>query len=388
MAKASAKNKAQVKVEKPKKYFDYNLLFITVFLCVFGLIMIYSAGTYSDEGAKASLVKQASIIIGSAVLTVGVMKLPFNVWNRFSFHIYIFSLLLILLVKSPLGHTSHGATRWLYLGPLSIQPAEIAKLAIIMYVATILYKCRNKMNDYKVAVLVFAPAVFVFAMILLLTRNLSSAIIVLMIAVMMYFTVHPNWKVFLILAVLGVLVIALFVIYVNSIDVSNMNLDDLNNFRLSRIIAWLHPEEFSDNQSMQTLNALYAIGSGGLFGKGLGSSIQKAILPEVQNDMIFAIICEELGLFGAFVLILLFILLLYRIIFIARNTLNTYGGLIAIGVFSQFAIQIILNIGVTTNVFPNTGVTLPFISYGGSAVAILIFEVGLVLKASRYIPTR
>lgn len=388
MAGTTAKKRTQIKAEKPKKYFDYNLLFITVFLCVFGLIMIYSAGTYSDEGAKASLVKQAAIILGATVMTIGLMKLPLNLWNRFSLHIYIISILLIILVKTPLGHASHGATRWLYLGPISIQPAEIAKLAIILYVASVLYQCRNKMNDYKVALMVFVPSVFTFGMILILTRNLSSAFIVLLISVLMYFTVHPNWRVFLIIAGIGILCVAAIVIYVSSIDVSNMDLADLNSFRLSRIIAWIHPEEFSEGQSMQTLNALYAIGSGGLFGKGLGSSIQKAILPEVQNDMIFAIICEELGLFGAFVLILLFILMLYRMVFVARNTSNTYGGLIAIGVFAQFATQIILNIGVTTNMLPNTGVTLPFISYGGSAVAILIFEVGLVLKASRYIPVR
>lgn len=388
MAETLSGKKVNSEKVKVRRFFDYNLLFITMFLCIFGLIMIYSAGTYSDEGAKSSLIKQAGIILIAAVGTIGLMKIPFSFWNRFSPHIFLVAVIMLFLVKTPLGHASHGATRWLYFGPISVQPAEIAKLAIILYVATILYRCKDKMTKGKVAALVFVPALFVCALILILTRNLSSAIIIFFIATVMYFTVHPNWKAFLI--IIGVILIigVAIIVYVESMDVSNMELDDLNNFRLSRIIAWRHPEAFSDDESMQTLNALYAIGSGGLFGKGLGSSIQKAILPEVQNDMIFAIICEELGLFGGFVLILLFILLLYRLIFVARNTSSTYGGLITVGVFAQFALQIILNIGVTTNMLPNTGVTLPFISYGGSAVAILIFEIGMVLKASRYIPTK
>lgn len=388
MAEAMEK-KVNENRKKPVRYFDYNLLFITVFLCIFGLVMIYSAGTYSAEGAESNFIKQAGIIGVSAIGTFICMKfIPFKFWNNFSVFFYFLAIFMIILVKTPLGHSSHGASRWLYLGPISIQPAEIAKLAVILLTASILYMSKDKMNRLKVAALVFVPAIFIFFMVLLLTRNLSSALIILFIATAMYFIVHPDWKIFLSIVAVVLVVAVVVVLYVDSIDVSNMDLDELGNFRLSRIIAWRHPEAFADDQSMQTLNSLYAIGSGGLFGKGLGSSIQKAILPEVQNDMIFAIVCEELGLFGAFVLILLFMLLLYRMVFVSRASANTYGALVSAGVFAQFAIQIVLNIGVTTNMLPNTGVTLPFISYGGSAVAILIFEVGLVLKTSRYIPVR
>lgn len=388
MAEAIEK-KVKEKKTKVVRFFDYNLMFITAFLCIFGLIMIYSAGIYSDEGAASNLIKQAGIITAASLGTFVLMKfIPFNFWNRFSPHFYLVTIILIILVKTPLGHSSHGATRWLYLGPISIQPAEIAKLAVILLVASVLVMSKDKMTKLKVAALVFAPTFLIFFMVLILTRNLSSALIILFIATAMYFIAHPDWKIFLSIAAVVIIAAVVVVLYVDSMDVSNMNLDDLENFRLSRIIAWRHPEAFADDESMQTLNSLYAIGSGGLFGKGLGSSIQKAILPEVQNDMIFAIICEELGLFGAFVLILLFILLLYRIVFVSQNTVNNYGALVSAGIFAQFAIQIVLNIGVTTNMLPNTGVTLPFISYGGSAVAILIFEIGLVLKTSRYIPVR
>ena len=370
------------------RYFDYNLLFITVFLCVFGVIMVYSAGTYVSEAKRASLEKQLFIIALSVLVTFGAACLPYKIWFSplLSIGVYVLSMILLVLVKTPLGHSSHGASRWLYIGGVTMQPAEVAKFAIILYTAMILTKCAKKIQDFKVALLVFVPAVFMAVMIFALTSNLSSAVIVIGIALLMYFTVHPNWSKFLFVAAAVGIVLAVVVLYVKAMDVSKIDLKELGSFRSRRIIAWLHVENFSDSQSMQTLNALYAIGSGGLFGKGLGGSIQKAILPEPQNDMIFAIICEELGLFGAFVLILLFILLLYRIIFIARNTENRFASILCVGVFAQFAIQIIMNIGVTTNMIPNTGVTLPFISYGGTAIAVLILEVGLVLKASRSIP--
>lgn len=393
MAEAVTKNvkeksKREVK-QKPVRYFDYNLLFITMFLCIFGLIMIYSAGIYNAEGAESNFIKQAGIILVAAIGTLFMMKIiRLDFWNKMSPYIYFITLILIILVKTPLGHSSHGATRWLHFGPISIQPAEIAKLAVILLTASLLLLCKDKMNKLKVALIIFTPVVLIFFMVLFLTRNLSSALIILFIATAMYFMVHPDWKIFLSIVAVVLVVAVVVVLYVDSMDVSNMNLDDLGNFRLSRIIAWRHPEAFADDQSMQTLNSLYAIGSGGLFGKGLGSSIMKAKLPEVQNDMIFAIVCEELGLFGAFVLILLFMLLLYRMVFVSKNTVNTYGALVSAGVFAQFAIQIVLNIGVATNMFPNTGVTLPFISYGGSAIAILVFEIGLVLKTSRYIPVK
>lgn len=374
---------------KPVRYFDYNLLFITMFLCIFGLVMIYSAGIIETEGASDNFIKQAGIILITSIGSFVLMKwVPFSFWKRISPYLFLASMVLIVLVKTPLGHSSHNATRWVYFGPISIQPAEVAKLAVILFTASVLMICKDKMNKLKVAILVFVPTVIVFFMVLILTRNLSSALIILFIATAMYFVVHPDWKVFLSIVGVILVVAVVIVVYVESMDVSNMDLDDLGSFRLGRIVAWRHPETFSNDESMQTLNALYAIGSGGLFGKGLGSSMMKAKLPEVHNDMIFAIVCEELGLFGAFVLILLFVLLLYRIVFIARNSVNTFGALVSVGVFAHFALQIILNIGVTTNMLPNTGVTLPFISYGGSAIAILVFEVSLVLKTSRYIPVR
>lgn len=383
MAETITGNKLNTSDSKKKRYFDLNLMFITGFLCVFGLIMIYSA-TGGDTG---TMFKQGIIMLVAVFITVIAMMLPFNGFMKLSIALYVFAAILVCLVKVPaLGHASHGATRWLYLGPISIQPAEIAKLAIIIYAATIITRFRKKITDKKVALIIFAPTLFMSGLVFILTQNLSSAFIIMFIVIIMYFSLHPNWSVFLIIAGVAAAIVAVIVFWVKSMDVTDEMINNAGSFRIERIISWLHVEKFTDDQSMQTMNALYAIGSGGLFGKGLGSSIQKYNIPEVHNDMIFAVICEELGLFGAFVLILLFILLLYRIVFIARNTMNTFAGIVSLGVFAHIATQVILNIGVVTNVFPNTGVTLPFISYGGSAVAVLIFEIGLVLKSSRHIP--
>ena len=167
--------------------------------------------------------------------------------------------------------------------------------------------------------------------------------------------------------------------------VLGMTLENSDNFRLRRIIAWLHPEKYAADLSYQTVQGLYAIGSGGFFGKGLGNSAQKMYIPEVQNDMILTVICEELGIFGAMMILVLFGLLLYRLLFIAQNAPDKYGALIVTGVFAHIALQVILNVAVVTNLIPNTGITLPFISYGGSSVFFLMTEMGIALGVSNRI---
>ena len=159
-----------------------------------------------------------------------------------------------------------------------------------------------------------------------------------------------------------------------------------SNFRLRRLLVWLDPEKYSAEGGYQTLQALYAIGSGGFFGKGLGNSTQKlSALPEAQNDMIFSIICEELGVFGAALLTLLFIFLLYRLLFIAQNAPDLAGSLMVTGIFAHIALQVMLNIMVVTNVIPNTGIILPFVSYGGTSIVFLMAEMTLALSVSRQI---
>ena len=220
------------------------------------------------------------------------------------------------------------------------------------------------------------PALLVYG----ISSNLSSAIIILSLAFMLTFIAHPGFKPYLIIAGIITVVVLIIVIYGSTATA------DTASWRLNRVFVWLKPEEYAETTAYQTVQSLYAIGSGGVFGKGLGRSLQKlSYIPEAQNDMIFAIICEELGIFGAILIIGVFVLLLWRLYIIATKARDKFGTLITMGIFFQILIQVFLNIGVATNLIPNTGVTLPFISYGGSSVAILMFEMGIALNVSRYI---
>lgn len=195
----------------------------------------------------------------------------------------------------------------------------------------------------------------------------------------MVFVSSPDYKKFVLIGLAGAAAAALVVfLIVNAASSDNMS------FRGGRILAWLDPEAYADGKGFQTLQALYAIGSGGIWGKGLGQSMQKlGFLPEAQNDMIFSIICEELGLFGATAVIVLFILLIWRFMVIANNAPDLFGAMLVVGVMGHIAIQVILNIAVVTNTIPNTGISLPFISYGGSSVLFLLIEMGLVLSVGK-----
>ena len=214
-----------------------------------------------------------------------------------------------------------------------------------------------------------------------ITSNMSSAIIIMGIAILMVFVASPDYKKFVLmaLAVIAIAAVAVFAI------VSMANGDGLN-YRGERVLAWLNPEAYADDTGYQTLQALYAIGSGGIWGKGLGQSMQKlGFIPEAQNDMIFSIICEELGLFGAIAIILMFIMLIWRLMVIANNAPDLFGSLLVVGVMAHMAIQVILNIAVVTATIPNTGISLPFISYGGTAVLFQLAEIGLVLNVAKRI---
>ena len=214
-----------------------------------------------------------------------------------------------------------------------------------------------------------------------ITSNLSSAIIIMGIAVLMVFVASPDYKKFVLMGVVGAAGVALVVFLI----VNAASADGLN-YRGERVLAWLDPEAYVSDTGYQTLQALYAIGSGGIWGKGLGQSMQKlGFIPEAQNDMIFSIICEELGLFGAVAIILMFVMLIWRLMVIANNAPDLFGALLVVGVMGHMAIQVILNIAVVTNTIPNTGISLPFISYGGTAVLFQLAEIGLVLNVAKRI---
>lgn len=365
------------------EHFDYTMLFLVAFLSGFGLLMIYSASSYTsmmDYGDPEYYFKKQLLNLAlSAVALFVAMKFNYKKFQGvLAIVIYVASLISIVLVKTPLGHSSHGATRWLNFKIFMIQPAELAKFAVIIILAVMVCNLGKDMAYVSSVFKLWGIAAVPAGMVYLLTKNMSSALIVAGIAFVMSFVAHKKNGIFLvILAIIAVGVTGLIIV-LNTVDVS-----DLGSFRLGRIVAWLEPEKYADETGYQTLQALYAIGSGGLFGKGLGNSLQKLdFIPEAQNDMIFSIICEELGLFGALVLIVVFGLLLWRIANVALNANDLFGSMLAVGVFGHIAIQVVLNIAVVTNLIPNTGVSLPFISYGGTSVIFLMAEMGIVLNIS------
>lgn len=372
---------------KKKQYFDYYFLFAIILLNIFGLIMIYSAGFYSEDGPELLLRKQFMISLFAlviAIVTMSIFKL--RTLSKLSVFILIACAILLLILLTPIGIELNGARRWIDFKYITIQPSEFAKLGVILYEAMILSRFRKYVTDMKVILLVFVPVLVIFCEIFFISNNLSSALIVLFIAVAMYFMVHPKWKMFAIFCAVAVCMVVIVILVLDSIDVSGLDSTQMSHFRGRRFLAWRHPEYYENSTSRQTLNTLYAIGAGGLFGKGLGASVQKAVIPYVYNDMILAVVCEELGFLGVLTLILLYAFVFYKIAYIAYNSRSAFGSMVCIGVFCHLAIQIILNLCVATNLLPNTGIPLPFVSYGGSAILVLIIEMGLVIKTSRSIP--
>lgn len=372
------------KERQSEYFFDYSLLFIVLFLLGFGLVMIYSTSSYNanleQNDSAYYLKKQAFAAALGLVMMAVVARIPYHFWEPFATFGYIASAVLILLVTTPLGMESHGARRWLNIAGLSLQPAEIAKLGMILFLASLVCKMGKSIRSIKGFLIVLCVPLPICLMVWQITDNLSSAIIIFGIAALMLFVASPDYKKFILAGVAGLAGAALLVYIISQQEMGAEGI----GFRGERILAWLDPEAYASGKGFQTMQSLYAIGSGGIFGKGLGQSMQKlGFLPEAQNDMIFSIICEELGLFGAIAIMLMFLLLIWRFMVIANNAPDLFGALLVVGVLGHFAIQVILNIAVVTNSIPNTGISLPFISYGGSSVMFLLSEIGLVLSVAR-----
>ncbi len=365
-------------------FFDYSLLFIVLFLLGFGLVMLYSTSSYEAAQNYGSstfyLEKQLKATILGLVGMMVVANIPYHFWEKFYLLGYVISVILLLLII-PFGHESGGAKRWFRIGGLSIQPSEIAKLCMILFLAVMICKMGKSIRSAKGFMALMVMPLPIVLMVWKITSNLSSAIIIMGIALLMVFVASPDYKKFIILGAAGIAGAALIVFII----VNLANADGLN-YRGERVLAWLNPEAYISDTGYQTLQALYAIGSGGIWGKGLGQSMQKlGFIPEAQNDMIFSIICEELGLFGAVAIIMMFLMLIWRLMVIANNAPDLFGALLVVGVMGHMAIQVILNIAVVTNTIPNTGISLPFISYGGTAVLFQLAEIGLVLNVAKRI---
>ena len=372
------------KLTKKGKFFDYTLLIVVLFLVAFGLVMVYSTSSFSalqDTGDSAYYFKRQLLTSGIGLVAMAVTAfISYKFWYKIAVFIYFASILSILMVLTPLGKTFNGARRWIGVGGFTIQPAEFVKLALIISLAAFAYYSGKNMQKIKNNIAYIIMAGLAAALIFFITNNLSTAIILLGIAYIMLLVANPKpaW----ILAVTGVGVVAIVVFLVIFFQTT----DSATGFRFKRLLAWRNPEAFAQEEGYQTLQALYAIGSGGFFGKGLGMSIQKlGFIPEAQNDMIFSVVCEELGLFGGICLIVLFVIMIWRFMVIANNAPDMFASMLVVGVLAHIAIQVVLNIAVVTNTIPNTGITLPFISYGGTSVIFLMIEMGVVLNVSKNI---
>ncbi|MCI8448223.1 MAG: putative lipid II flippase FtsW [Eubacterium sp.] len=358
--------------QKKIKYCDYSLFFLVIFLLGFGLVMLYSVSAYNSQDKFGNplyyLKRQGLAMILGVIAMIVISKIDYHVWIHFGNLAYLIAIVLCTVVIF-INDKKHGSARWLPLGPLSFQPSELAKLAMILFLAGIVCRIPKQIGKFSNLLKVMAMVVPIF--IIVAIANLSTAIIIMGIAIVVTFVASPKIWQFVVMGVSGILGGGVLFILAAS-------------YRMDRIEIWLHPEDDPTDKGFQTLQGLYAIGSGGLFGKGLGQSMQKlGFLPEAQNDMVFSIICEELGLFGAFCVIMLFLLMIWRLMVIANNAADLYGTLIVSGIMAHIAIQVILNIAVVTNTIPNTGITLPFISYGGTATSFLLAEMGLALSVSR-----
>ena len=366
--------------EKENKIFvhsvDYAFLVATVLLVLVGVVMVFSASYYTAGNSKECnfdiyfyLKKQGLwAAIGFAIMYV-VCNINYIKLKKLIFPFYLICNIFLVAVLI-VGKEVNGAKRWLELGPIGFQPSEIAKIAMILQLSYYISKHKKILTNFigflRCFVIIAIPAFFIAV------ENMSTAIVITLIGISVMFVASPKIRYFVIPSIIAILSGVAMVLFGDA-------------FRMKRFQAWLDP--FSDPRGIgyQTIQSLYAIGSGGLFGLGLGQSRQKlGYIPEGHNDTIFAIVCEELGLFGAAILVLLFIILIWRGINIAMNSVDMFGCLIATGIIVMIAVQVILNIAVVTNTIPNTGIPLPFISYGGTALVFMMGSAGLILNISRY----
>ncbi|MFT4144258.1 MAG: putative peptidoglycan glycosyltransferase FtsW [Mobilitalea sp.] len=360
-------------------YYDYSLLFLILFLVCFGLVMIYSTSSYNAQrllGNPTYYLERQALFAGLGILVMLFVskidyrlllkRLPIIRINPI-IALYIVCMLLqvaVLLFASEVK----GSKRWLEIGPARFQPSELSKIAVILFTAYIVNVAPKKLDKFRG----FLRVVFFIAplIVLIAVENFSTALTTGVIMVAICFIASRKKIYYIATGFLFGGAGAIFIL--------------LFPYRVERIKIWLNVE--TEPKGYQILQGLYAIASGRVFGKGLGESMQKlGFIPESHNDMIFSVICEELGLFGAFVLILLFLLLIWRIFIIAINSVDLFGGLIATGVLAHIATQVLINIAVVTNTIPSTGIPLPFISYGGSSVMVILFEMGIVLSVSNQI---
>ena len=386
-AAISKKNKAP----KPKRYYDIYLLIYIVLTVCFGLVMLFSASAYQSEtrmgSSVAFLLKQMSYAALGIFFMIGISFIEPKFFKKFSGLLWIISIIAMLLVNTGLGYESHNARRWIKIGKITLQPSEIAKLAVILFLPWFITEIKVDIQTFRGTIIAFTfgliPAVLAWKV----TDNMSTGIIIAAISWFIIGFSKPKALKFLIFTFLAIAVIYVIgYLWAEHLIKITVNEAMIKSFRNRRLLAWRDPYRFIQGVGWQVIQGLYAIGSGGFWGKGLGRSIQKLYnVPEAQNDFILPIIYEETGFFGVILMICLFISMIFRLIHIAVNVRDEYAVLVIVGIILHISIQVFFNICVVLNLIPTTGVSLPFISSGGTALILTLVEMGVALSISRSI---
>ena len=356
---------------------DFGMLTIIIVLLCIGLVMVSSASSYlaltSYNDSNYYLIKQLQFAILGVIAMLIISKIDYRVYKKFSYLFFIISLILLAAVLIPgIGVEVNGATRWLGFGEtFRFQPSEIVKISLVFAISTYIatnYKKTNSIKGYIIPFLMLAVVVII----MFLQNHMSGTLVMMVAALSIIFASGIKIKLRYIIPLIIIAVVALGIFIL------------AEPFRINRILSFANPQQDIKDGNWQAAQSLYAIGSGGLFGRGLGQSREKySWLPEAQNDFIFSVLCEELGLVGAVIVLGMFIFFIYRGYKIALTCKDMYGSLIATGITSVFAIQILVNIAVVTCTMPVTGMPLPFFSYGGTALCINLCAMGILLSISR-----
>lgn len=356
---------------------DIPFLGLTIALLTIGLIMLFSASYpyayYYKDSSYYYFIRQIFFAVAGLVAMLLMSKINYKILKAIYKPVFVVTIALLVIVL--FYHTNvQNFKRWIPLGPVTIQPSDLAKFTIILTLAVYISKYYKKMKTMKYGILIPIGIIAIFCGLIYLEHHLSCTILMFFIGACLMFAGGSDWKLF----AFGLAVIVLLGFLVVSFPTL------IENYAGKRIVAWLDKDYDPLNGRWQTNNSLYAIGSGGFFGVGLGNSKQKYLyVSEPQNDFIFSIVCEELGFLGAAIIIALFAALVIRGLIIASRCKDKFGSLLIIGIVAQIGLQVVLNILVVTDTLPNTGFAFPFFSYGGTAIFMLLFEIGVVLSISR-----
>ena len=366
-----------------RKSFDAPFFILVILLLTIGVIMVLSssfARAYYDPGQITGgdpayyFVRQLIFAVLGCAVMIFASRFPMGFYKRFSMPTLGAAIILLALVPL-IGVTANGAKRWIGVGSLTIQPSEIAKIAVILSFAYLICRNRGRMKSFKYGILPFAAILLVIVGLLVLEPHFSASIIIIAIGGVMIFVGGARLVWF----------VAAFIVAGGGLAV----LLTMFPYASTRIVTWRDPFSSTSDEGYQIVQSLYSIGSGGLTGLGLGQSRQKYLyLPEEHNDFIFSVVCEELGFIGAVCILALFALLVIRGYYIAMHASDRYSFLVCTGITTLLAVQVILNVAVVTNLVPCTGISLPFFSYGGTALLIQMAEMGIILSASREIPAK